>query len=94
VEKPASMHAKAPGVVAGLGELGKSLAIGLDFLFTSAAGGAVGYVFDSWKGSFPVGTLIGTGIGFVAGTFRLILRLQREDQRSKGSRSSPSPRNR
>lgn len=77
VERPASLHPKAPGPLAGLGELGKSLALGLDFLFMSAAGGAVGYLFDRWKGSFPVGTVIGAGVGFLMGTFRLIRRISK-----------------
>ena len=77
VRRPASMMGKTPGVVAGLGELGKSLAIGLDFLFTWVAGGAVGYLFDRWKGSFPLGTVIGAGIGFIVGTFRLLKRLNK-----------------
>ncbi len=77
VVRPASLHPKAPGPLAGLGELGKSLALGLDFLFTSAAGGVVGYLFDRWKGSFPIGTVIGAGIGFLTGTFRLLRRLSK-----------------
>lgn len=88
VQRPASMYPKSPGVIAGLGDLGKSLALGLDFLFTSAAGGAVGYLFDRWKGSFPIGTVVGAGVGFLAGTFRLLRRLAKDD----GKKSGPSAR--
>ena len=60
----------------GLGEVGKALSIGLDFLAIIAAGGLLGYGIDWWLGWSPKGLVVGILIGFVWGTIRLIRRLQ------------------
>lgn len=84
VEHPSKHPKPAAGTQSGLGDLGKALAIGLDFLFTAAAGGVVGYFVDRWLGSAPTGLLIGLGIGFAAGTVRLIQRSTAEDRKRAG----------
>jgi F0F1-type ATP synthase assembly protein I len=61
----------------GLGDAAKALAIGLDFLISAAAGGFAGWLIDHWLGSSPTGVVVGLGVGFVAGTVRLIQRLNR-----------------
>jgi len=68
----------------GLGDLGAALAMGLDFLFTAAAGGGAGYLIDRWLGSSPTGLLVGLGVGFVAGTWRLIQRSNAQDRARRG----------
>ena len=61
----------------GLGELGKALAIGIDFLATAAAGGLIGWGLDRLLASSPVAMVVGLLVGFVAGTVRLIRRLNK-----------------
>lgn len=61
----------------GMGDAAKALAIGLDFLVSAAAGGFLGWLIDRWLGSSPMGMVIGLGVGFAAGTVRLIQRLNR-----------------
>ncbi len=75
VVRPDSMKPKQ-SMMGGLGEISKSLAIGLDFLLTPIAGGLVGYLIDRWQGWYPYATLIGIGIGFLTGTVRLLRRLK------------------
>jgi hypothetical protein len=74
VVRPDSMKPKQ-SMMGGLGEISKSLAIGLDFLLTPIAGGLVGYLVDRWQGWYPYATLIGIGVGFLTGTVRLLRRL-------------------
>ena len=67
---------KGGSALGGLGEVGKALSIGLDFLCTVAAGGLLGYGIDWWQGWSPKGLVVGILIGFVWGTVRLIRRLK------------------
>lgn len=90
VDHPSKHRVQTQSSETGLGDLGKALAIGLDFLFTAAAGGVIGYLIDRWLGSMPTGLLIGLGIGFVAGTARLIKRSNAEDR--KRAEGGPQPR--
>jgi hypothetical protein len=92
VQRPASMLPKPAGLASGMGELGKSLAIGFDFLFTAAAGGALGYLFDRWMGRFPIGTIVGALIGFVVGTVRLLKRLNAPEPKRRPSDTPPARR--
>ena len=69
--------------LSGMGELGKALAIGLDFLFTIGAAGLLGYLLDRWQGWSPYGLLIGLAVGFLAATVRIIQRSNREDALSR-----------
>lgn len=64
----------------GLGDLARALSVGLDFLFIIAAGGFLGWLFDWWRGTGNVGVLVGLGVGFLAGTARLLQRLNRDDK--------------
>lgn len=77
VEHP-SLKAKEPSKVAtNLGEVGTALAIAIDFLATAGAGALIGWGIDRWRGSLPVGVLIGAAVGFFVGTFRLLVRLNK-----------------
>lgn len=86
-----SKHAPKPSKVAssmgGLGDLSKALAIGLDFLFTTAAGGAVGWGIDYWQKWSPYGLLIGGIIGFTFATVRMLKRLNKEDAPKSGAKN-------
>ena len=78
-----SLDRKPRSDLAGLGELMKALAIGVDFLATAAAGALLGWGLDWWMGWTNRGLLIGLGIGFAYGTFRLLQRTARDEAQSK-----------
>lgn len=88
IKHPSLEPKPAPAALSGLGDLGKALAIGLDFLFSIAAAGLVGYLLDRWQGWSPAGLLIGLGVGFAAATVRILQRLNREEAKSKARRSA------
>lgn len=77
VKKPQLPKAAGPSL-AGLGELGIALAIGIDFLATAVAGGALGWAVDYFARSSPVGLVVGLLLGFLVGTVRLIRRLNKQ----------------
>lgn len=91
IKHPSREHPPAPPALSGLGDLGKALAIGLDFLFSIAAAGLLGYLLDRWQGWSPAGLLIGLGVGFAAATVRMLSRLNREEARAKAQRKIKSP---
>ena len=76
-----SKRAPQPGKVAsslgGLGDLSKALAIGFDFLFTTAAGAALGWGLDRWQGWSPYGLMFGGLLGFAFATVRMLKRLNK-----------------
>jgi ATP synthase protein I len=80
-----------PPAIAGLGELAKSLSIGLDFLFMIAAGGALGWGIDWAAKVSPWGILVGLLVGFAWGTVRLLSRLNRDDPPAAKSPASKPP---
>jgi F0F1-type ATP synthase assembly protein I len=75
----------------GLEDLGKALAIGIDFLATTAAGGALGYLIDYWQGWYPYGLLTGLALGFIAATARIIQRANREDRLARERKAGGRP---
>ncbi len=86
-----SLEPKKPSVMSGsIGEAGKALAIGIDFLVVIAAGGGLGWLADRQFGWTPVGLVIGLCLGMVVGLVRLIHRLSKED-RAAGSSPSKAP---
>lgn len=86
VDHPSLRRKPVSPVTSGLSDLGKALAVGLDFLFTIAAGGGIGWFADYTWGSSPYGVMVGLGIGFVAATYRIIERTNREDRLEKERR--------
>ena len=63
--------------------LGGLASAGMAFVVATAGGSLVGYFLDRWLGSSPWLTLIGLGLGIVAGfreLFRLIKASEREGQ--------------
>lgn len=84
VELKHTVNPQLPKPVTGMGDLGKALAIGLDFLFTIAAAGLLGYLLDRWQGWSPYGLLIGLGIGFFAAVVRILQRLNRDERAGSG----------
>jgi len=64
-----------------MAELGKSLAIGLDFLWMLLAGAGLGWLADRARGQGHVGLLVGMGLGFLAGTWRLLARLNKPESK-------------
>lgn len=82
VEHP-SLKRKPRSDLAGLGELMKALAIGVDFLCTIAAGALLGWGLDRWMGWNNKALLVGLLVGFAYATVRLLQRTARDDQASK-----------
>ncbi len=73
----------------GLADLAKALTLGLDFLFIIAAGGFFGWLFDQWRGTGHAGVVTGLAVGFLAGTYRLLRRLNRDDWPRSGPGRGP-----
>lgn len=80
VQHPALNRPKPKADGLGLGDLSKALAMGVDFLATIAAGGAIGYGIDYWRGWTPYSLLVGVLIGFAYATVRIIQRSNAEDK--------------
>jgi|GEM_PF-1395890 len=80
VEHPALNRPKPKMESLGLGELGAALAMGIDFLATTAAGGAIGWGIDHWRNSSPYGLLVGVLVGFGFATVRIIQRSNAADK--------------
>lgn len=79
-----SLKPKPPSLTASaIGDMGQGLAIALDFLFVGIAGGAAGWLIDNWLGSSPLALVIGLSLGLVAGTFRLVHRLEQDDRQAQ-----------
>ena len=63
--------------------LGGLASTGIAFVVATAGGAILGYFLDRWLGSSPWLTLIGLGLGIVAGfreLFRSIKAAEREEQ--------------
>lgn len=92
VKTPELLRPKPVSATAiGLGDLGRALAIGIDFLVTIAAGGGIGWAIDRWRGWAPYGLMIGLGIGFAVATVRIIQRTNKEDRARTARPPSHSP---
>ncbi len=71
--------------------MGHALAIGLDFLFAIVAGGVLGWLIDRWADSSPIAILVGISLGFGAGTYRMLKRLNAQDKASKPKQPPNGP---
>lgn len=91
LEKPVQRRSNETSTTAKLSgsvsDLGKSLAIGLDFLWMLAAGAFIGWLADRWLGKGHVGILIGLGLGFLVGTWRLLRRLNAAESAERKGRA-------
>ena len=83
VDHPAKarMSGAAPAAKPLFADIGPALTIGLDFLFTTAAGGFLGWLLDYGLKWTPYGVVGGLLVGFVAATVRIIRRSQKLEQR-------------
>lgn len=71
---------------AGMWGMAKAWGIALDFLFTIFAGAALGWGFDYWRKTAPVGLMVGLAVGFVVAFIRIVrvsIRQDREEARRK-----------
>ena len=71
---------QAPPAMSGVAGMAKAWAIALDFVFTILAGAALGWLFDRWRGSSPVGLLVGLVLGFIVAFWRIIRTTQRQER--------------
>lgn len=60
----------------------KAWGVAFDFVGTILGGALLGYGFDLWRGTTPVGVLSGLGFGFVAALVRIIRRTMKEEAAS------------
>ena len=52
--------------------MARTWATALDFIFTILAGAAAGWGFDWWRGTKPVGVMVGLAAGFVFAFVRIV----------------------
>jgi ATP synthase protein I len=60
-------------------QMGRAWATALDFVFTILAGAILGWLFDKWRGTRPVGAGIGLGLGFVLAFYRIVRATQKQE---------------
>jgi F0F1-type ATP synthase assembly protein I len=75
----------------GMGEGWAAIGLGFELLAATLFGVAVGWLIDQWRGSYPVGTAIGGGLGAVIGMYHFVraaLALQRKMGSQQGPRRS------
>ncbi len=87
VEHPAKARMNAPASTSKpnlLSDLAPALTIGFDFLFTTAAGGFLGWLVDYGFKWTPYGLLAGLFVGFTAATVKIIRRSQKQERQSGG----------
>ncbi|GAB5495772.1 MAG: hypothetical protein Phyf2KO_08520 [Phycisphaerales bacterium] len=70
----------------GFGETAKAWGMGLDLVFTTIGGFAIGWVIDWWQGTGPWGAIIGLGLGFILATVRLIRYTVKAEARERAER--------
>ncbi|RNC81995.1 MAG: AtpZ/AtpI family protein [Phycisphaera sp.] len=70
----------------GFGETAKAWGMGLDLVFTTIGGFAVGWGIDWWQGTGPWGAIIGLGLGFILATVRLIRYTVKAEARERAER--------
>ena len=64
----------------------KAWGMGLDLVFTTIGGLALGWAFDWWRGTGPWGAIIGLGVGFLTSTTRLIRSTLKAEAREQADR--------
>ena len=66
-------------------ELFRLSGLGLEFGSSVIGGVLLGYLLDRWLGTGPWLLLVGTGIGFAAGLFRMVRLLNRSRKKKPPS---------
>lgn len=62
---------------------GRAWGVALDFVVTILAGAGLGWLADWWRGSLPVWTMVGLGLGFVTAFIRIVRATQKEERESR-----------
>lgn len=68
--------------------LGVGFAMAFDFIGSIAAGTFLGWLFDRWRGTLPIGTLVGLGLGFVGAMLRIMRQAASADKREAAEREA------
>jgi F0F1-type ATP synthase assembly protein I len=68
------------GVAASLAGAGKAWAIAFEFVLTVLAGIGLGWLFDRWKSTTPIGALVGMAAGFIMAFYRIVRATQAQDR--------------
>jgi len=69
-------------------QMGRAWATAMDFVFTTLAGAALGWLFDRWRGTAPTGSVIGLGLGFVLAFVRIIRATQKQEAAEQAARKA------
>jgi ATP synthase protein I len=67
--------------------MGRAWAMALDFVFSVLAGALIGWLADRWRGSLPLWTLVGLGLGFATGLIRIVQATRRQEAAEQKRRS-------
>jgi F0F1-type ATP synthase assembly protein I len=76
------------------GEAARAFGLAMDFVGSTAAGVLLGYLFDRWQGTTPIGTLVGLGIGLTGAMVRIVrysIRAEAAEQKRKAQRAGSKP---
>src|SRR5262245_45359227 len=83
---PVFGYKKARYQASEMSSMGRAWAMAMDFVFTIIAGALLGWLFDYWRSSLPIGTLVGLGLGFVTAFIRIVRATQRQEREEKARR--------
>src|SRR4051812_20861788 len=70
-----------------IASLGAGWGMATEFLVTIIAGLGLGWLFDYWRHTAPIGILVGLGLGLVAGLVRIIRQSQASDRAEAAARA-------
>lgn len=88
-QRPTTAAPKPVDSGSGMAGMVKAWGVAFDFVGTILGGALLGYGFDFWQGTTPVGVLSGLGFGFTAALVRIIRRTMKEE--AARSKTKPKP---
>lgn len=77
---PGAPRTSGTGSISGIGI---GFAMAFDFVGSIIAGSLLGYLFDRWQHTQPVGVLVGLGVGFVGAMIRMVRTSQKAERRER-----------
>ncbi len=94
LKRPARGHGPATkvqgeGLAAGLAGAGKAWAIAFEFITTVIGAGVLGWLVDRWRGSSPVGALVGLALGFGVAFVRIVRTTQAQERAERARANRP-----
>jgi len=86
VRQPEMPGAPKIPATAAIGSMGVGFAIAFNFISMIGGGVLLGWLFDRWRGSMPVGTLVGLGVGFIGAFYGIIRQSQKAEKRDRAAK--------